>query len=301
MVLVLTTVLKNCLKFQASEGILRKVQSSAPCGEIFIFLQVWRSNSPSLEIMEFRTSLPNNTNLPVLADIINIDVPLLIGLDNLDSHQLLAQNLKNKRVHHNWEPPLLRHNGHLFLQWNCQEILFTKSELYHVHRNFFHPGATKLSNVLKRGYPKECLSDALKSLQSISANCLPCQQKLTPRRFKLSLPDEKTVFNGVVAIDLTWLNANTDQMKKTPILHIIDTHIDFQNAEYPKGESARHVCDDFIEHWSAVYIGYPQKLKTDHGSIFTSKKLQMDKHGRYILEDKRNRVTQFQWINRTIP
>lgn len=58
--------------------------------------------------------------------------------------------------------------------------------------------------------------------------------------------------------------------RKAPVLHIIDTQMRFQNAILLKGQSACHVWDAFIEAWSTVYIGYPNTLRVDHRSIFTS-------------------------------
>lgn len=100
--------------------------------------------------MVFRIAFPNNNYLPVLVDIANADVSLLIVLDYLDSHQLLADNLKNKLIcgEQRWELPLHRRNGHVFLQWNPNEILFMKNELYPMHCKLFHTSATKSFNVL---------------------------------------------------------------------------------------------------------------------------------------------------------
>lgn len=121
----------------------------------------------SLGTLEFRIPLPNNSYLPVIADIVDTDVTLLIGLDYLDKHDLLPDNLQNKLIceMHNWELPIIRRNGHMFIEWNVQTILFTKFELYRMHRNFFHPSLEKLFNVIKRAYPERCSPDVKKKLQ----------------------------------------------------------------------------------------------------------------------------------------
>lgn len=222
--------------------------------------------------MEFRLALPFNKGyLPIQADIVDADVPLLIGLDYLDREKLLADNISNQLIckKQGWKLPITRRNGHMFLEWDTKTILFTKFELMRLHRHFFHPSAGKLFNILKRGFEKKCTSEVKQTLEQISKECLACQQKATPHRFKVALPETDIVFNGVVALDLMWLDVN--RSRKAPILHVIDTQTHFQNAVFLKGESARDVWDAFIEAWSTVYVGYPKTLKTDHGKIFTSK------------------------------
>jgi len=209
--------------------------------------------------------------LPTFADIVDADIPLLLGLDYMDKEKLLADNLKNMLIceENGWTLPITRRKGHMFVEWNIQKILFTNMELHRMHRNFFHPSARKLFNVLKRAYPYSCNSETLKQLEAISKNCTRCQQKRTPHRFKVALPNDEIIFNGVVALDLTWLDVG--KKLKAAVLHIVDTHTHFQNAVFLKGGSARDVWDAFIEAWSSVYVGYPTTLKTDHGKVFTSK------------------------------
>lgn len=225
----------------------------------------------SMGAMEFRIPLPNNGYLPLHADVVDADVPLLIGLDYLDKEKLVPNNLQNKLIckAQNWELPITRRNGHMFVNWNVNTILFTKYELYRLHRNFFHPSAAKLYNVLKRGFEEKCTPDVKRMLNKITEECIRCQQKSNPHRFKVSLPDDKIIFNGIVALDLMWLDVR--RKRKAPVLHIVDTHTHFQNAVFLKGESARDVWDAFVEAWTSVYIGYPRVVKTDHGKIFTSK------------------------------
>lgn len=61
-----------------------------------------------------------------------------------------------------------------------------------------------------------------------------------------------------------WLNGN-------PLLHIVDTQTRFQNAILFKREYAKDVWDEFVEGWQSVYIGYSNRIRTDRGSISTSK------------------------------
>ena len=62
--------------------------------------------------MEFRIPLPNAGYLPVQADIVDADVPLLMGLDYLGKERLLADNLRNKLVcsDFSWELLIVQHS-----------------------------------------------------------------------------------------------------------------------------------------------------------------------------------------------
>lgn len=145
----------------------------------------------------------------------------------------------------------------MFIQWNLNTILFTKMELLRMHRNFFHPSAKNLYNVLKRGFALKCTVDVKNNLEKIIKQRLHCQQRSTPHRFKVCLPPDKIVFNGIVVLYMLWLNIK-GKRKKVPALHIVDIHTHFQNAIFLKSESSRHIWDGFVEAWASVYIGYPR-------------------------------------------
>lgn len=156
-------------------------------------------------------------------------------MDFLDREQLLADNISNKLTsrHDNWEIPITRRIGHLFVTWDLKTMLFTKSELFKLHQRFFHPTSRKLFNVLKRDFPDKCPPEVQRKLEFISRDCLQCQQKSNPYRFKVSLPKDKIVFNGGVLVDLMWVDTGNGK-RKSPIFHIIDSDTHFQNAIFLK-------------------------------------------------------------------
>lgn len=117
--------------------------------------------------MEFRIPLSGNRYLPVIADIVNADIPLLIGLDYLDREQILPDNIQNKLIceTESWELPIIRRMGHMFVEWDIRTIFFTKVELFRMHRNFFHPSSQKLFNIHKRGFPEKITAEVKKKLE----------------------------------------------------------------------------------------------------------------------------------------
>ena len=109
----------------------------------------------SLGSMEIRIPTPDNSFISLDVDVVKPDVPFLLGLDILDQHQLMADNIDNKLRSRalGWSMPIVRHRGHLYIQWNTNYVLFTRAELNRLHKHFWHPSSGKLYNLLKRTNP----------------------------------------------------------------------------------------------------------------------------------------------------
>lgn len=84
----------------------------------------------SLGTLGIRIPLPNGAYLTLTIDVVNADVPLLLGLDILDREPLVADNVANildsRRDH--WQLPIPRKYGHMFVEWGRPDIRFTKAE-----------------------------------------------------------------------------------------------------------------------------------------------------------------------------
>lgn len=76
------------------------------------------------------------------------------------------------------------------------------------------------------------------------------------------MPSNEIIFNHKVAIYLFWV-------AKNPVLHVVDTHTGYQNVILPKSLSASEIWDAFLEAWVTVYVGYPNRIRADQGSVFT--------------------------------
>ena len=116
--------------------------------------------------------------------------------------------------------------GHVYLEWS-KEILFTRSELLKLHRNFYHPTVTNLMNLIKRAKPEEFNEATRKTLQEIADSCDTCQRSgPKPLRFSVSLPDEKDlVFGKEVSVDLMFIDGKA-------LLHVVDTATRFSSATF---------------------------------------------------------------------
>ena len=124
-----------CIDNGAQRTVCGLKQARAYCSQARIPLRLRRSpfafkfgNSicDSMGCMEFRIPLPNAGYLPVQADIVDADVPLLMGLDYLDKERLLADNLRNKLVCSDfaWELLIVQHStlSWTLANWNLKSI-----------------------------------------------------------------------------------------------------------------------------------------------------------------------------------
>lgn len=220
----------------------------------------------SLGMISIRIPTPNAGNIHVDVDVVNPDVPLLIGLDLLDREQLIPNTVDNvleSRIF-GWKIPITRKNGHLYVTWGDNITLFTRQELVRMHRNFYHPSSGKLLALIRRSKIKHVDKETREMLDQISKSCSTCQTFSTkPQRFKVSMPNEKVVFNREVALDLMYL-------ENKAVLHIVDIDTHFNSAQFLKGNTVEDVWDAFLSCWSTLYIGHPHKIRVDQGSAFTS-------------------------------
>ena len=264
-----------CIDTGAQQCVVGLKQAKAYCKERDIKLKLLPSRTEfrfgdrsfrSLGAIPIRIPTPNGSFIEHRFDVVKADVPLLLGLDLLDSSGLIVNNvnncLENKIL--GYSMPIVRKFGHLYLEWPVSEILFTKAELTKLHRQFKHPSTEKLLNLLKRSKVSNVDAHTRKMLEEIREACKTCMVFSRPReRFKVTVPPDKIIFNEEVAIDLMWLEGNA-------ILHVVDCQTHFNSACELKGQSVEDVWDAFMKCWSSLYTGYPRKLKVDQGSAFTS-------------------------------
>jgi hypothetical protein len=97
----------------------------------------------SMGMIRISTPIPGPHNfIELCVDVVNVDIPLLLGLDFLDKHQLNPLNVQNQLwcVTEKWTLPIVRKNDHLYLRWNPTSIVnFSRSQLDRLHRHFFTP------------------------------------------------------------------------------------------------------------------------------------------------------------------
>lgn len=224
----------------------------------------------SLGTMEIRIPTPDGAYLSFQADVVDADIPLLLGIDVLDAEGMVADNVENVLEHrkHNWRLPITRRGKHMYVIWNISQVMYTRSQLKKMHMHFFHPSEKKLFNLLKRIDPEQTTSETLKIFDSISHACTTCTiHSSGPHRFRVSFPKNICVFNHELALDLMWLDGNS-------VFHVVDLHTHFSSAIFLRGKSTKDVWNAFIVCWASIYPGYPDKFRVDQESIFESREWQ---------------------------
>ena len=126
---------------------------------------------------------PGKPTIFVEMDVVKADIPALLGLDLLDRESLIADTVANRLKKRGvaqdggsffhfdeWQVPLLRSkSGYVYVEMDCStSMMFTRSRLTKFHKQFFHPSAEKLFNLLKRRRPEETSFETLEVLQELS-------------------------------------------------------------------------------------------------------------------------------------
>jgi hypothetical protein len=133
----------------------------------------------SLGTVKLPLPTPDGIFSPKL-DVVDLDVPLLIGLDTLDKWQAYVNNVNNSLVGPGWSLQLIWMSGHLYLPLPAVDMLFSRSELAQLHRAFYHPYAVKLYNLIQKAKPQH--SDCYGAL----AMCIiGCAGPPTPSKYRM--------------------------------------------------------------------------------------------------------------------
>ena len=203
-----------------------------------------------------------------LVDVIVINVPFLLGLDWLDAEKLCVDNVDNLLVSkkERWHIPLVRKLGLIYPEWQLVKdvcILFSHAELLKLRGQLFHPTAKKFFNLIRRGQPLEANPATRRLLQNINKTCHACRTYAPPpTSFQVTVPKD-IVFNKELAIDLMFILGMA-------MLHIVDTAPHYNSAVFLKGQSTEHIWGAFLETWVMLYIGLPDCIHADYGSVFAN-------------------------------
>jgi hypothetical protein len=110
-------------------------------------------------------------------------------------------------------------------------------------------------------------------LSDIENACSTCQRYSSkPLCLKTKLPSgEELFFGSEFSIDLIFIDGKA-------VLHVIDSATRFNAATFldsnseSYGQSSDGISDAFIDIWCSIYTRYPDRLRVDSVSAFTSVK-----------------------------
>eukprot|EP00171_Calliarthron_tuberculosum_P021509 IDg21509t1 len=206
--------------------------------------------------------------IPLIVKRVEINVPLLVGLDLMDKYKLYIDNVSNMLVCKapQWSHPVTRKFGHVYYEWTY-ETMYSEKELRRIHRHFYHPHPERLYSLVHRAGDSNATPETMEMLKNLTASCDVCQRlSETPGRFRVSLPQEAIIFNRTVLLDLMYLDSKT-------VLHIICRDTMFSSAVFlTNGESTQDIWNAYVRFWVNPYVGYSKVMHTDQRPQFTSEK-----------------------------
>jgi hypothetical protein len=203
--------------------------------------------------------------LSLVVDLVDMDIPLLIGKSTLADYDLCIDAKRRKVI-----SPLgtidLVDDGHLTIPLchnPAYESFYTRSQIRSMHRHYLHPSTTKLYEILKRANPN-ISSDTRDLIEEITKACSSCSEYSSrPLHFSVRSPDD-VVFNQELLIDVMYI-------ENRPVLHIVDRGTRFSAARFLAKVDTETVWTTFVRAWSSLYIGFPHSMLTDQGSVFMSR------------------------------
>ena len=228
-----------------------------------------------------RISLPLATppgGKPILVyfDIVQANIPPLLGMDVLYREKLVADTVFNRLARRSakdiedgrltyvdeWFIPLFSSlSQQVYVPFNCvARNHFTKAQLNKLRSQFFHPSATRLFNLLRKARPKDSTPETLLILRDISKRCDPCQRiKPVCTRFRDCFGTENSRFNERIMMDIMYIES-------MPILHIVDESTRFFAARFLPNVSTKAIWDTLLSCWASIYTGLPNRILVDQGS-----------------------------------
>lgn len=90
------------------------------------------------------------SHLTLKMQVVNLNIPLIIGLDILKHHSVLVNNVDNTLFRIlNLCKPLVYKRGHVFSEWEVHLIMYTREELNTIHMHFMNPAADLLLELIR--------------------------------------------------------------------------------------------------------------------------------------------------------
>jgi hypothetical protein len=191
-------------------------------------------------------------SLPI--HVVRQNVPLLIGADILHAQQWYIRNVTDELISTaGCTLPIARCQGHYWLRHGFDELpastRFTRTQLYHLHRHFRHPGAAKMYELLKRTKAEDLSPDTLAVLQDISEHCRSCQVFRNMEVTFSSRLKGDAVFNRSIELDLCYIDS-------PPVLHITDKDTKYGASRFVRCSSKKSNHGAIVGHFcSGVGIG----------------------------------------------
>lgn len=184
----------------------------------------------------------------------------LISLEAIHRLELILDNLDNLLVskRHERTLPIIHKRGHLYVIRDFSEIMFTESQFTRLHLQFFHPSAAKLYYLIRRARREEAATETRDLISETSKQFRACQHFETrASSFHVTKLNE-IIFNQDLALDIMLLD-------KSPVVYIVDPQTHFGDAVFLRNQRNEFIWTPFLEFWTKIYTGFPDRLKVEQG------------------------------------
>jgi len=221
-----------------------------------------------------------DNNVLIVTDVVDSDIPLLMSLDAMKKADIVLHTREDRATIFGKNVNLnLTTSGHYcvslvrdpnievseVLQVDLgEDVSQTKTKLLHLHRQFAHPNAEKLTQLLKGANSWRSHYAAI--LQEICESCDVCKRfKRGLARPVAALP-KSTRFNQVVAMDLK-------KWRSQYLLYFVDEFSRLTVAKRIARKHPKEVVDAFMGLWMACGYGIPEQIMVDNGGEFTAEEI----------------------------
>jgi hypothetical protein len=159
---------------------------------VFVFgVEIWNS----LGILHVPLPTSSSSSFVLEVDVVLTNSPMLLALDVLCKSGLSADTVRDvlNCTENDWELTLVRKPRHLYFEWSATDrILYTKSELQKLHRNFSHPSTQKLFDLLRRPNADDLNASTRAVLSDIENACGNCQLNSSkPLRLQTTISSQR--------------------------------------------------------------------------------------------------------------
>ena len=130
-----------------------------------------------------------------------------------------------------------------------------------LHKQYAHPSADRLYNLLKTAGLETVDQKTLKVLEDIMARCDLCQRiGAAAPRLRVTMGYENTWFNSKVYM-------NVPEVDSRKVLHMVDA-TRFSDACILTRQTALGVWEAILRCWASVYTGLPHITMVDEGTEY---------------------------------
>ncbi|XP_035684716.1 uncharacterized protein LOC118421507 [Branchiostoma floridae] len=215
----------------------------------------------------------------IVTDVVDSDIPLLLSLDSMRKADIVLHTREDKATIFGKSVNLnLTTSGHYCVSLVSDSIEVsevmkvdleedmskTRMKLLHLHRQFAHPNAEKLTQLLKGA--NSWKKHYAPILQEIAHSCDVCKRfQRGPARPVAALP-KSTRFNQVVAMDLKKWGGQY-------LLYFVDEYSRLTVAKRIGRKHPKEVVEAFMELWMACGYGVPEQIMVDNGGEFTAEEI----------------------------